>query len=104
MSGALLENFTVSEIMKSYQNAALEPYLYFYRDRDAKEIDVFIEENGKIHPLEIKLSANPEKKEIRKFRVIEKTALRQGSGGIICMFPHPFPIDGNNNLIPSNLI
>ena len=36
MNGALLENFTVSEIMKSYQNAGLEPYLYFYRDRDAK--------------------------------------------------------------------
>ncbi|MFR5760691.1 MAG: hypothetical protein ACLUFI_03095 [Oscillospiraceae bacterium] len=36
MSGALLENYTVSEIAKSYQNAGLEPYLYFYRDRDAK--------------------------------------------------------------------
>ena len=37
MSGALLENFAVSEIVKGYQNAGLEPYLYFYRDRDAKE-------------------------------------------------------------------
>ena len=36
MSGALLENYTVSEIMKSYQNAGREPFLYFYRDRDAK--------------------------------------------------------------------
>ena len=43
MSGALLENFAVSEIMKSYQNAGLEPYLYFYRDRDTKEIDIIME-------------------------------------------------------------
>lgn len=40
MCGALLENYTVSEIMKSYQNAGAEPYLYYYRDRDAKEIDI----------------------------------------------------------------
>lgn len=54
MSGALLENFAVSEIMKSYQNAGLEPFIYFYRDRDAKEIDVVIEGDGKLCPLEIK--------------------------------------------------
>lgn len=46
MSGALLENFTVSEIMKSCRNAGKEPYL-IYRDRDAREIDVIIEGDGK---------------------------------------------------------
>ena len=78
--------------------------LSFYRDDNAKEIDVFVEENGYIHPLEIKKSANPERKEVRKFSVIEKTSLKQGSGGIVCMFPYPFPIDRTNSLIPSNLI
>ena len=48
MNGALLENFTVSELMKSYQNAGLEPYLYFYRDRDTKEIDVIMERDGQL--------------------------------------------------------
>lgn len=43
MSGALLENFAVSEIMKTYHNAGLEPYIHFYRDRDAREIDVIME-------------------------------------------------------------
>ena len=59
MSGALLENFTVSEIMKSYQNAGLEPYLYFYRDRDAKEIDVILEGDGKLCPLRSKRPLRP---------------------------------------------
>lgn len=54
MNGALLENYAVSEIVKSYQNAGLVPFIYFYRYRDAKEIDVILEGDGKLCPLEIK--------------------------------------------------
>ena len=41
--------------------------LSFYRDGNAKEIDVFVEENGRIHSLEVKKSANPNKGEVKKF-------------------------------------
>lgn len=103
-SGHFYENYVVMELVKNYAYARSGALLSFYRDDKAKEIDIFVEENGRIHPLEIKKSANPEKKEIRKFSVIEKTSLARGSGGIICMFPGPFPIDADNNLIPGNLI
>ena len=103
-SGHFYENYVVMELVKNYAYARSGALLSFYRDDKAKEIDVFVEENGRIHPLEIKKSANPEKKEIRKFSVIEKTSLARGSGGIICMFPGPFPIDADNSLIPGNLI
>jgi len=103
-SGHIYENYVIMELVKNYAYAKNSAILSFYRDDKAKEIDVFIEENGFIHPLEIKKSASPEKKEVRKFSVIEKTSLTQGNGGIICMFPKPFPIDVKNNLIPSNLI
>ena len=103
-SGHFYENYVVMELVKNYAYARNGALLSFYRDDKAKEIDVFVEENGRIHPLEIKKSANPEKKEIRKFSVIEKTSLIRGSGGIICMFPRPFPIDADNSLIPGNLI
>ena len=103
-SGHFYENYVVMELVKNYAYARNGALLSFYRDDKAKEIDVFVEENGRIHPLEIKKSANPEKKEIRKFSVIEKTSLIRGSGGIICMFPRPFPIDEGNSLIPGNLI
>ena len=103
-SGHFYENYVVMELVKNYAYAREGALLSFYRDDKAKEIDVFVEENGRIHPLEIKKSANPEKKEIRKFSVIEKTSLVRGSGGIICMFPKPFPIDAGNSLIPGNLI
>ncbi len=73
MNGALLENFTISEIVKSYQNAGLEPYLYFYRDRDAKEIDAILEADGKLCPLEIKKTAKPDKRLTCVFGVIDKS-------------------------------
>ena len=102
--GHFYENYVVMELIKNYAYARNTALISFYRDDNAKEIDVFVEENGKIHPLEIKMSANPEKKEIRKFNVIEKTSLIHGKGGIICMYPEPFPINETNSLIPGNLI
>ena len=103
-SGHLYENYVVMELVKNYTYARSTALLSFYRDSNAKEIDVFVEENGRIHPLEIKKSANPDKREVKKFAVIDKTTLEKGAGGVVCMFPQPFPIDRDNLFIPSNLI
>lgn len=100
MSGALLENFTVSEIMKSYQNAGLEPYLYFYRDRDAKEIDVIMEGDGKLCPLEIKKTATPDKRLTRIFGVIDKSPLQLGTGAVLCMAEQFSAFDRDNLIVP----
>lgn len=100
MSGALLENFTVSELMKSYQNEGLSPYLYFYRDRDAKEIDVLLEWNGKLFPLEIKKTATPDKRIVRTFDVIEKSPLERGTGAVLCMAQEFSAFDRENLIVP----
>lgn len=100
MSGALLENFTVSEIVKGYQNAGLEPYLYFYRDRDAKEIDVIMEGDGKLYPLEIKKTATPDRRIIRTFGVIDKSPLQIGTGAVLCMAEQFGAFDRDNLIIP----
>jgi len=100
MSGALLENFTVSEIVKSYQNAGLEPYLYFYRDRDAKEIDVIMEGDGKLCPLEIKKTATPDKRLTRVFGVIDKSPLKLGTGTVLCMAEQFSAFDRDNLIVP----
>ena len=98
--GALLENFTVSEIMKGYQNAGLEPYLYFYRDRDSKEIDVILEGDGKLCPLEIKKTATPDKRLTRVFNVINKSPLQLGTGAVLCMADKFSAFDSSNLIIP----
>ncbi len=100
MNGALLENFTVSEIMKSYQSAGQEPYLYYYRDRDAKEIDVIIEGDGKLCPLEIKKTALPDKRIVKTFGVIDKAPLKKGTGAVLCMAEHFGAFDRNNLIVP----
>ena len=100
MSGALLENFTVSEIVKGYQNAGLEPYLYFYRDRDAKEIDVIMEGDGKLYPLEIKKTATPDRRIIRTFGVIDKSPLQIGTGAVLCMAEQFGAFDLDNLIVP----
>ncbi len=100
MSGALLENFAVSEIMKGYQNAGIEPYLYFYRDQDSKEIDIIIEGDGKICPLEIKKTATPDKRIIRTFSVIDKSPLQLGTGAVLCMADKLSAFDRDNLIVP----
>ncbi len=100
MSGALLENFTVSEIMKGYQNAGREPYLYFYRDRDAKEIDVVMEGDGKLYPLEIKKSVTPNKRIVKTFGVIDKSPLQIGTGAVLCMAEQFGAFDRDNLIVP----
>ncbi len=60
MSGAILENFVVSEIVKSHQNCGREAFIYYYRDKDTKEIDILLEDSGKLYPMEIKKTATPQ--------------------------------------------
>ena len=104
MSGALLENFTVSEIMKSYQNAGLEPYINYYRDRDAKEIDVIIEGDGRLCPLEIKKTASPDRRITNTFKIIDKSPLTLGTSAVLCLADTLGAFDRDNLIVPIWLI
>lgn len=100
MAGNFFENFVIVEIIKSYyNNGELRPPLYFYRDKEKKEIDLIIEQNGKLHPIEIKKSANPNKDMISNFKVLEKVG-EVGAGGIICMYDKMINLDEKNRVIP----
>ncbi len=104
VSGHYFENYVVIELLKNFSYAEDKANLTYYRDSNAKEIDVMVEENGRIHPLEIKKSANPDRREIKKYELIDKTTLERGCGGIICMCEEVIPIDSQNSFIPCNLI
>ena len=73
MSGAFFETYVISEIVKSYYNAGINPkdYLYYYRDIDKKEIDLLIVENGAIYPIKVKKGVSP-KKPTKNFNVLSK--------------------------------
>jgi predicted AAA+ superfamily ATPase len=84
-AGAFFETFVISEILKSYYNKGMEPSLYYYRDKDKKEIDLLIMENGVLHPLEIKMTATPKASDAAAFKVLNAVkGLKIGSGGLVC--------------------
>lgn len=104
MNGALLENYVISEIQKSCQNVGKEPYLYYYRDKDAREIDLLMEGDGYLYPIEIKKSVTPQRKMMNNFSVIEKAPLQRGTGAIICTAEKLGAFDRDNLIIPVSLL
>ena len=72
MAGNFFESFVVGEIVKSFSNMAIEPPLYFYRDKDKYEIDLLIAIDGKLYPVEIKKTATPSAADARNFFVTSR--------------------------------
>lgn len=104
MAGNFFKNFVIVEIIKSYYNTGeLRPPIYFYRDKDKREIDLIIEQNGKLYPIEIKKSANPSKDMIENFKVLDKVK-EVGEGAIICMYNRIYNLDEKNKVIPFNYL
>ena len=104
MSGAILESFTVSEIIKSYHNCGVEPYIYYYRDKDAKEIDVIMENDGKLYPIEIKKTVSPSPQLIKAFNVIDRTPFIRGTGAVLCLSDKLSAFNSDNLVVPIWLV
>jgi len=102
MAGAFFETFVIAEVLKSYYNAGvLEPSLYYYRDKDVREVDILIEQNGVLYPVEIKKTANPGKEHIENFSVLKKIkGVTIGTGGVICTYDNSVHINDKNVIIP----
>lgn len=106
MAGAFFEGFVISEIIKSYYNkGVLEPPVYFYRDKDMNEIDLLIEENGTVYPIEIKKHADPTKKDMYAFDLLDKiSGISRGPGGVVCMYDKLITLNGKDKVIPVNYL
>ncbi len=104
MSGAIFETFVISEIIKGYQNQGKNPPLFYYRDKDKREIDLVLEKDGRLCPIEIKKSASPKKEAIKHFSLLEKSGLEVSNGAVVCMVKDLMPLDTKNWLVPLWLI
>ncbi|HOJ09067.1 MAG TPA: ATP-binding protein [Clostridiales bacterium] len=104
MSGAFFETYVVSEIIKSYYNAGKRAPIFYYRDSDNKEIDLIIEQDNTLYPIEIKKSGSPKKDAIKHFEVLQKTGKQIGKGNVICLCSDIIPIDKDNYFVPAWLI
>lgn len=116
MSGAMFETFVISEILKSYSNRGID-YRYcvsYYRGKDKKksridgvevntesEVDLIIEENGILHPIEIKKSAKVTADQTAAFTVLDQVPdKKRGDGALICLCPQPGKLRDNVFQIP----
>lgn len=104
MNGAVLENYVVSEIVKSHYNSGRELFLYYYRDKDSKEIDIIIEMDGYLYPIEVKKTATPDARLIRVFGVLERSPLQRGTGAVLCTADTLSAFNKDNLIIPISLI
>jgi uncharacterized protein len=92
MSGAILETWILTELLKGYWHNGRRAPFYFYRDKDMKEIDLLIIQDGTVYPLEFKKTASAGKGDVRHFHGLDKLKLTIGQGGVICLTEQPLPL------------
>jgi predicted AAA+ superfamily ATPase len=116
MAGSIFETFVVSEILKSFSNEGLDYrfHVSYYRGKDKlrkkrkgevanidSEIDLIIEENGLLHPIEIKMTANPKADMAAAFEVLDKIPdEKRGDGAVICMYDKPLTLRARVKSLP----
>lgn len=100
INGAILENYVVNELRKTYQNNCKEELFYYYRDVDGNEIDLIIDYDNELHPIEIKKSSVPSDKMIKSFKCLDKSSRKRGAGCLICMKDKLTVIDRENIMVP----
>lgn len=97
---AALENFVVSEIVKSYYNAGEEHYINYYRDKDAKEIDIVREINNTVYPMEIKKTGLPDARITKVFSVLENKGKTVAPGIVLCTAQNISTLGKGNYVVP----
>lgn len=120
MAGPIFESFVVSEVLKSYSNEGLDyrDYVSYYRGRDKRkvrrdgevvledgEIDLIIEENGILYPVEVKKTSSPKATDADCFRVLDEiSGKKRGTGAIICNCVTPSRLRDNLMAVPVGCI
>lgn len=104
MSGQVFETYAFGEIYKSFSNAGQKPPLHFFRNNDKQEIDLLLEKDGALYPVEVKKTAAPSKKDTKNFPALDPVAANDapaellamkrdiGTGTVVCMASDTFPI------------
>ena len=120
MAGAMYETFVINEILKSYSNEGLEYdfNVFYYNGKDKKkrkengeeieidgEIDLILQENGILYPIEIKMSASPKADMASEFDVLDGVPdKKRGTGAIICLYDKKLYLRENLVALPLEYI
>ena len=104
MSGAILETWMFAEILKSYWHNGLHALFHFYRDRDHREVDLLIERDNRIHPVEFKKTASPGVTAARNFSTLARLGRPLGPGAVVCLKETDTRLTRDVFAIPASLL
>jgi len=100
MSGAILESFVVSEVLKSWWHRGKDPALYHYRDKDGREIDLLIAQDGRLHPIEVKKAASVRLRDASAFGLLPQRGATAGEGAVMSLSAESIPLDRTTVNLP----
>jgi len=100
MAGAIFETFVVTEILKSWWHRGGSPAAFYLHDRDGHEIDLLLDQDGALYPVEIKLSGSPRREWIRTWRNSAVLGPRVGEGAVVCLSPQLLPLSERDSAMP----
>jgi len=105
LSGQIFETFAFVEVYKSYLNAGRKPPVTFFRSNDKKEIDMLLDLDGTLYPIEVKKTAQPQGSDTKNFGAIDPVAAEEvpsdyaqlkreiGVGTVLCMTQDAYPVN-----------
>jgi hypothetical protein len=73
---------------------------HYYRDKDQREIDLMIEADGVLHPIEIKKTAVPGRDALRGIAALAGLGAPVGPGAVLCLAPEPMPLSESVTAVP----
>ena len=102
LSGSLLETFVVMEVLKSHWYAGTNASFWFYRDAEQREVDLILDLDGKLYPIEIKRAASVKARDVASgMKAFRETASDVASTGAVLPLPDSFAaLDAQTALIP----
>lgn len=103
-AGPLFETHVVSEIIKSHWHRGLEPRIYYFRTKEKAEVDLLIEKNGKLLPVEIKMASRVRLGDVKGIAELRKTGFPIGQGAVVAPVREPYPLQRDLTVVPPGSI
>lgn len=104
MAGAILETHVLCELLKSWWHQGKTPRLYYYRDKDQREIDFVLIRDQLFYPMEVKRSASPRREWGNPLSALARFKPGLAEGGILCLCDQILPLGEGASAIPIGLI
>ena len=103
MGGAIFENLVIADLYKTFLHRAEDPAMYYWRTTAGSEVDVVIETQSGLVPLEIKLSQTPRREMAKQLHAFRRDFKENALPGYVI---HPgnvdFPLGEGITALPLN--